>query len=328
MRERGVSAAAMEVSSHALALHRVDGIRYAVAAFTNLSQDHLDFHHDLEDYFAAKARLFTPALADRGVVNVSDPYGARLADAAGVPVVTVATDGPSATAEWRVADVDLGARGSRFRLRGPDVDVAVAVALPGAFNVANAALAVVSLVTAGVPVDAAATGVGSVTGVPGRMERIDRGQPFTAIVDYAHTPEAVATLLSTLRAVTPGRLIVVVGCGGDRDRAKRPGMGAAAAAGADVVLLTNDNPRSEDPMDILAAAAAGAESVPADRRAEVTVEPDRGRAIEQAVAQAAPGDTVVVAGKGHETGQDVGGVVTPFDDRIVLADAIAAVSAR
>jgi UDP-N-acetylmuramoyl-L-alanyl-D-glutamate--2,6-diaminopimelate ligase len=240
----------------------------------------------------------------------------------------VATDGSSTPAEWRVADVTLGARGSRFRLRGPDVDVAVAVALPGAFNVANAALAVVALVAAGVPVDAAVTGVGSVTGVPGRMERIDRGQPFTAIVDYAHTPEAVATLLSTLRAVTPGRLIVVVGCGGDRDRAKRPGMGAAAAAGADVVLLTNDNPRSEDPMDILAAAAAGAESVPADRRAEVTVEPDRGRAIEQAVAQAAPGDTVVVAGKGHETGQDVGGVVTPFDDRIVLADAIAAVSAR
>jgi UDP-N-acetylmuramoyl-L-alanyl-D-glutamate--2,6-diaminopimelate ligase len=325
MRERGVTAIAMEVSSHALALARVDGTRFAVSGFTNLSQDHLDFHADLEDYFAAKARLFTPELSRSGVVDVDDPYGARLAGSPRIPVSTLATATTGTRADWRVSDVALAADGSRFRLTGPDgAEVPVRVTLPGRFNVDNAALALAMLATAGVPLAAAADGLAALDGVPGRMERVDRGQPFTALVDYAHTPQAVETLLRTLRPVTPGRLVVVLGCGGDRDQGKRPLMGAAAARGADVAVLTSDNPRSEDPVTILDAVRAGAAGVPAVERADVLVEPDRRRAIERAVAMAEPGDTVVVAGKGHETGQEAGGHTVPFDDRLVLAAAIEA----
>ncbi len=324
MRERGVTAAAMEVSSHALAQGRVDGARFGVAAFTNLTQDHLDFHADMDDYFAAKARLFTPEHSAAGVVCVDDAYGERLATTAGVPVQTAsATDRP---ADWRATDVEAGPRGSAFRVLGPGgVDVAARVGLPGAYNVANALVAIATLAVAGVPVEAAVRGVGALPGVPGRMERVEAGQAALAVVDYAHTPDAVTTLLQTLRPLTPGRLVVVLGCGGDRDRGKRPLMGAAAARGADVAVLTSDNPRSEDPQAILDAVVAGAREVPGSH---VLVEADRRAAIEQAVEGLAPGDTLAVAGKGHEQGQEVAGEVRPFDDRVVLAEVLRAALLR
>jgi UDP-N-acetylmuramoyl-L-alanyl-D-glutamate--2,6-diaminopimelate ligase len=310
MRERGVTAVAMEVSSHALVLGRVDGLLFDVAAFTNLSQDHLDFHPTMADYEAAKAQLFTPARSRHGVVNCDDPAGRRIVHAGLIPMTTYGED-----ADWTAREVDLRADGSAFRLRGRDgADARVHVRLPGAFNVANAVCAVATLVAAGVPVEHAVRGIGELDGVPGRMERVDLGQPFLAVVDYAHTPEAVATLLAAVRQVTRGRVIVVLGCGGDRDRGKRPLMGRAAVDGADLAILTSDNPRSEDPLAILAEMSADAPGA--------LVEPDRRVAIELAVARAKPGDTVVVAGKGHETGQEAGGVVTHFDDREVLREAL------
>jgi UDP-N-acetylmuramoyl-L-alanyl-D-glutamate--2,6-diaminopimelate ligase len=310
MRERGVTAVAMEVSSHALVLGRVDGLLFDVAAFTNLSQDHLDFHPTMADYEAAKAQLFTPERSRHGVVNCDDAAGRRIVHAGHVPMTTYGED-----ADWTPREIDLRDDGSTFRLLGPaGVDLRVHVRLPGAFNVANAVCAIATLATAGVPVEHAVRGVGELPGVPGRMERIDAGQPFLAVVDYAHTPEAVATLLSAVRQVTRGRVIVVLGCGGDRDRGKRPLMGRAAVQGADLAILTSDNPRSEDPLAILAEMSA---DVPG-----AVIEPDRRAAIELAVARAAPGDTVVVAGKGHETGQEVDGVVTHFDDREVLREAM------
>ena len=312
MRERGVTAVAMEVSSHALALGRVDGVVFDVAAFTNLSQDHLDFHPDMASYEAAKALLFTPAHSRRGVVNVDDAAGRRIAAAGLVPTATYGEGG-----QWGARDVRLRADGSSFRLVGPGVDVPASVRLPGAFNVANAVGALATLVTAGVPVGAAVDGVAALAGVPGRMERVDAGQDFLAVVDYAHTPDAVTTLLRAVRAVTPGRVLVVLGCGGDRDRGKRPLMGRAAVDGADVAVLTSDNPRSEDPDEILRQMA-----VPG-----ALLEPDRRAAIATAVAQARPGDAVVVAGKGHETGQEADGVVTPFDDRDVLRELLTGVRA-
>jgi UDP-N-acetylmuramoyl-L-alanyl-D-glutamate--2,6-diaminopimelate ligase len=303
MLERQVTAVAMEVSSHALSFGRVDGVRFDVAAFTNLSQDHLDFHHDMEDYFRAKASLFEPSRTDVGVVNADDPYGRRLLADAQVPIVSFGADG-----DWVLHDVELRGDGSTFGLG----EVSASVRLPGGFNVSNAAAAVVSLVQAGVPVAVAVAGVAGLPGVPGRMERIDAGQAFAALVDYAHTPDAVATLLRSVRDVTPGRVIVVLGCGGDRDRGKRPLMGRAAVEGADIAILTSDNPRSEDPLAILA------EMAQPDARHEV----DRRAAIALAVSLARPGDAVVVAGKGHETGQDVGRVVLPFDDREVLREVL------
>jgi UDP-N-acetylmuramoyl-L-alanyl-D-glutamate--2,6-diaminopimelate ligase len=313
MRERGTTAVAMEVSSHALALGRVDGVRYDVAGFTNLSQDHLDFHGSMAEYEAAKASLFTPERARTGVVNVDDAAGRRIVRATAIPVVTFGED-----ADWSVREVDLRPDGSSFRLRGPDVDVRASVRLPGAFNTANALAALVCLVTAGVPVEAAVRGVADCPGVPGRMEPVDVGQPFLALVDYAHTPDAVSRLVAAARGLTSGRVVVVLGCGGDRDRAKRPLMGAAAAQ-ADVAVLTSDNPRSEDPLAILAEMAAGA---PGALR-----EPDRRAAIALAVSAAQPGDVVVVAGKGHETGQEADGVVTPFDDRDVLREVLGEMTA-
>ncbi|MGH8867131.1 MAG: UDP-N-acetylmuramoyl-L-alanyl-D-glutamate--2,6-diaminopimelate ligase [Actinomycetes bacterium] len=334
MRERGVTAAAMEVSSHALVLGRVGGLVYDVAAFTNLSQDHLDFHTDLEDYFAAKATMFTPEHARRAVVCVDDAYGRRLArevaetaesTGAGVPVTTVSTAG--ADADWRVSDPRPHPAGhTSFRLHGPGgVDLACTVGLPGTVNVANAAVALVILAVAGVDVEEGASGIAACTGVPGRMERVDAGQPFLAVVDYAHTTSAVETLLDSLRPQTKGRLVVVLGAGGDRDRAKRPFMGAAAARGSDVLVVTDDNPRTEDPAHIREAVLAGAHAVPPGERGEVLVVPGRREAIMEAVRRAGPDDTVVLAGKGHEQGQEVGDAVQPFDDRAVLREAIAEV---
>jgi UDP-N-acetylmuramoyl-L-alanyl-D-glutamate--2,6-diaminopimelate ligase len=321
MVERGVTAAAMEVSSHSLSLGRVGGTSFDVAVFTNLSQDHLDFHADLEDYFRAKASLFMPPVI--GVVNIDDKYGRRLAASALVPVTTFSAAGKD-EADWRAVDVRSGADGSTFRVIGPGgVEADISSGLAGVFNVANALGAVVALVEAGVGLEDAVAGIAACPGVPGRLERVPApGLDITAFVDYSHKPGAVEAVLRSLRPVTQQNLIIVLGCGGDRDRAKRPMMGAAAASLADVAILTSDNPRSEDPLAILAAMLDGVLSVPAEERARVIIEPDRAAAISQAVSLAAPGDVIVVAGKGHETGQYVAGAVLPFDDRQVTASAL------
>ena len=315
MRERGVTAVVMEVSSHALSLGRVDGVLFDTAVFTNLTQDHLDFHASMAEYEAAKAMLFTPARARRAVVNVGDPAGQRLANSATIAMTTYAA-AVGGAADVELADLELEAAGSSFRLTG-QVQAAMQVALPGAFNVTNATAALVALVVSGVDIAAAVAGIAALPGVPGRMERIDEGQPFLVLVDYAHTPDAVVTALAAVRAVTANKVIIVLGCGGDRDRAKRPLMGAAATTGADLVILTSDNPRSEDPqtiVDQMAAAAPGA-----------VIRLDRADAIAYAVAQAQPGDVVLVAGKGHESGQERAGAVTPFDDRDVVRQALRSV---
>lgn len=326
MVERGVGAVSMEVSSHALALHRVDGTRFAVVAFTNLSQDHLDFHGDLEDYFAAKARLFTPAFAPIGLANADDEHGRRLLASPHIDTLGLSLDG-AAGAAWRATDLAVGRGGCRFTAHGPEgLSVELSTRLSGRFNAANALTAFAMLVTGGVDPSLAAEGIAALRGVPGRLEPVDAGQPFTALVDYAHTPEAVATMLSTLRDTLPasGRLLVVLGCGGDRDAAKRPLMGAAAARLADVAILTSDNPRSEDPQGILDQVVGGAQSVAAEQRGEVLVQIDRAAAIGLAVSRAQPGDVLVVAGKGHEQGQEIAGVVHPFDDRTALRAELAA----
>jgi UDP-N-acetylmuramoyl-L-alanyl-D-glutamate--2,6-diaminopimelate ligase len=323
MAERRVSAAAMEVSSHALALGRVAGTSYDVALFTNLSQDHLDFHVSLDDYFAAKAQLFTPRYSRSGVVNIDDEHGRLLAREQLIPITTFSASGRHA-ADWRAVDVRAGADGSTFRVIGPGgVAADGSVSMPGPFNVANALGAIVALVEAGVSLAAAVAGVAACPGVPGRLDRIEAGQDFTVLVDYSHKPGAVEAVLTALRPVTQGNLTIVLGCGGDRDSAKRPLMGAAAAALADMAILTSDNPRSEDPLAILAEMLAGALTVPAKDRAHVIVEPDRGAAIGLAITGAGKGDVVLIAGKGHERGQYTGAAVVPFDDREVATQALA-----
>jgi UDP-N-acetylmuramoyl-L-alanyl-D-glutamate--2,6-diaminopimelate ligase len=320
MRERDVTDVAMEVSSHALAMDRASGIEFAVAGFTNLSQDHLDFHADMDDYFAAKARLFD-GRARRSVIVIDDEWGRRMAALAGSDAVTVSTTGDPA-ADWRAVDVrDTQSGGTAFAVRGrAELDTGCAV--PGRYNVANALLALAILSEAGVPADVAAPAIASAT-VPGRMERIEAGQPFLAVVDYSHKPAAVDGALRALRPLTTGRLIIVLGCGGDRDRGKRPHMGEIAARGADLLIVTDDNPRSEDPAVIRQAMLAGALAVPGSERGEVREIGDRAEAIAAAVGEARAGDTVLVAGKGHETGQEVAGTVHPFDDRVVLREVLA-----
>ena len=323
MAEHGAHSVTMEVSSHALVLGRVDGVRFDVAVFTNLGVDHLDFHGDLDAYFAAKASLFTPRRSRVGVVNVDDPYGRRLVAESTVPVSTYSVAG-AADADWRASQISAGSRGSTFSVAGPDgATVEAAVSMPGHFNVANALAAIAALVAARVPLDRAAAGVAACPGVPGRMESIDAGQDFAAIVDYAHTPDAVASVLATLRPVTAGRLLLVLGCGGDRDRSKRALMGEVGARGSDVFLVTDDNPRSEDPAEIRAAMLAGARTVPDPERAVVREVAGRERAIAEAVALAAAADVLLVAGRGHESKQEVAGEHRPLDDRAVVRQAIA-----
>lgn len=323
MAEQAVTAAAMEVSSHALTLGRVAGTYFDVAVFTNLSLDHLDFHETIDAYFAAKAALFTPGYARSGVVNIDDEHGRRLAADPQIPLTTYSAAGRQA-ADWRAADVRCGTDGSAFAVIGPGgVAADATVAMPGPFNVANALAAIVALVEAGEPIAAAVAGVAACPGVPGRMQRVDAGQDFTVLVDYSHKPGAVEAVLAALRPVTVGNLRIVLGCGGDRDRAKRPLMGAAAARFADVAIFTSDNPRSEDPLAILAEMLGGALTVPASDRAHVIVEPDRGVAIDLAIAGAAKGDVVLISGKGHEKGQYLASTVVAFDDREVAADALA-----
>ncbi|RFU83562.1 UDP-N-acetylmuramoyl-L-alanyl-D-glutamate--2,6-diaminopimelate ligase [Streptomyces triticagri] len=322
MRERGVESVAMEVSSHALVLGRVDACVFDVAVFNNLSPEHMEFHSDMEDYFQAKAQLFTPKRAKLGVVNFDDEYGRRLVKEATVPIVTFSAEGHP-DADWWAEDVEVGPMDSTFTAVGPDGQrIAAKSPLAGPFNVANTLAAIVALAVAGVDPQTAADGIASVAGVPGRLERVDEGQPYLAVVDYAHKTDAVESVLRALRKVTEGRVHIVLGCGGDRDLTKRGPMGAAAARLADTAVLTSDNPRSEDPLAILATMLAGAAEVPVHERGDVQVFEDRAAAIASAVFRAQPGDTVLVAGKGHEQGQDINGVVRPFDDRVVLREAI------
>ncbi|MEZ5092366.1 MAG: UDP-N-acetylmuramoyl-L-alanyl-D-glutamate--2,6-diaminopimelate ligase [Nocardioides sp.] len=318
MVEDGVAACAMEVSSHALVMGRVDGVVFDVAVFTNLGRDHLDFHDDLEDYYRAKASLFTIERARLGLVSVDDEHGQRLVLDASIPVRTLSLHNPGA--DWRAVDVVASATGSTFTVLGPDgLEVAAGCPLPGEFNVANTLAAVAACAEAGYDAARVAAGIAAGPGVPGRLERVDAGQDFLVVVDYAHKPDAIEALLGTLRPLTAGALIMVVGAGGDRDTGKRPLMGEAAARLADLVVVTDDNPRSEDPAAIRRAVLAGARGP-----AELVEVGDRRTAIRAALDRARPGDVVVVAGKGHETGQEVAGVVHPFDDRVVVTEELAA----
>ncbi|HEX9258310.1 MAG TPA: UDP-N-acetylmuramoyl-L-alanyl-D-glutamate--2,6-diaminopimelate ligase [Acidimicrobiales bacterium] len=302
----GDSAVAMEVSSHALAMHRVDGIHFSLAVFTNLGRDHLDFHGTVERYFAAKARLFSPDLAAAGVVNVDDTYGRLLFDAAEVPVTPFSLD--------EASGLVIGREQSSFRWRGRDV----VLPLTGRFNVSNALAAATAASVVGIDEDAIVRGLHAVVPVAGRFEPVATDRPFTVLVDYAHTPDALTEALHAAReAAGGGEVIVVFGCGGDRDQQKRPAMGAVAATLADVVVITSDNPRSEDPAAIIEAVTAG---IPPSSRARIVVEPDRRAAIGVALAAAGPGDVVLVAGKGHETYQEIYGQMHPFDDRVVVRE--------
>jgi UDP-N-acetylmuramoyl-L-alanyl-D-glutamate--2,6-diaminopimelate ligase len=315
MRERGITAGTMEVSSHALTLGRVDGVRFDVAGFTNLTQDHLEIHGDMESYYAAKASLFTKDKAELAVVNVDDPAGARLARETELDVVTVSPAGHPA--DWRASAIELTPSGVEFDADGPNgFHLRVSVGLPGEFNVANGLVATAMLRTVGIDGEAIARGLAKAT-VPGRMDRVPNDRGITAIVDYAHTPDAIERVLAAVRPLTAGRIIAVVGCGGDRDQVKRPLMGAAAAHGADLAVITDDNPRSEDPAAIRAAAVAGAKAAGG---AEVVEIGDRREAIRWALEATRRGDTVVVLGKGHEPGQEIAGVVHPFDDRQVVCE--------
>jgi UDP-N-acetylmuramoyl-L-alanyl-D-glutamate--2,6-diaminopimelate ligase len=330
MTERSVDDCVMEVSSHALALHRVDGVRYDLALFTNLSQDHLDFHPDMEDYFAAKASLFTPERSRRALICVDDAWGRRLASECTVPAVTIARAGGGTgvvESESAGADyvVEVG-EGAQFVLTGPGTTLRLRSALPGDFNVMNTAMAAVSLLLLGHPADEVSTAVLADPHVPGRMERVGQHGPGTplAVVDYAHTPDAVGAAIAALRPDTDGPLVVVLGAGGERDRGKRAAMGRAAAT-ADVVIVTDDNPRGEDPAVIRAAVLDGARAAGTGARIEEVA--GRRDAILRAVEIAAPAGysaTIAVVGKGHETGQEIHGVVHPFDDREELARALTA----
>jgi UDP-N-acetylmuramoyl-L-alanyl-D-glutamate--2,6-diaminopimelate ligase len=316
MVERGVQTCALEVSSHALVMGRVDGVVFDLAAFTNLGRDHLDFHGDVESYFEAKAGLFTSSRSRRAVVNVDDPYGRRLLERSEIATHTYSL---TTDADWTADALRADTWGTSFDVEGPDgLRVSTSVPLPGVFNVANALCALALLGELGVDVEAAAKGIATAPPVPGRMQKVERGQGFTVIVDYAHKPDAVTAVLQALRPVTERALIVVIGAGGDRDQGKRAMMGEIAGRLADVVVVTDDNPRSEDPAVIRAAIVAGTRS--AGSGARVLEIGDRRAAIRQALTSAADGDTVLIAGKGHEAGQEVAGRVLPFDDREVAAD--------
>jgi UDP-N-acetylmuramoyl-L-alanyl-D-glutamate--2,6-diaminopimelate ligase len=316
MLDAGDAACAMEVSSHALELGRADAVRFAAAVFTNLTQDHLDFHGSMEDYFVAKRRLFEtgPGIA---VVNVDDGYGRRLA----AEFTEAFTFGIDSEADYRARDLVLGAAGARYLVDTPEGEVAVESPLPGRFNVANVLGALAAVHGVGVDPNQAVAALPSASRVPGRFEPVDEGQAFGVLVDYAHTPDSLENVLRAARGLTAERVICVFGCGGDRDRGKRPEMGRIARELADTVIVTSDNPRSEDPEEIIREILAGTGS-------DVDWLVDRREAIERAVERAQPGDVVVIAGKGHEQGQEFeGGRKIPFDDVTVAREALRGVRA-
>ena len=316
MRDAGVSAASMEVSSHAIDLHRVDAVRFAAVAFTNLTQDHLDYHHTLEEYASVKRRLFTDFSARARIVNIDDPYGADLAAA----IPGVITAGRDAAAMVRAVAEDSSASGTRFTLVTPAGSASVDLPLAGAYNVSNALVAAGCALGIGIDLATVVAGLDAAPQVPGRFERVDVGQRFSVIVDYSHTPDSLEKALLAVKAVTIGRVIVVFGCGGDRDPAKRPLMGAAAARNADITIITSDNPRSEDPVGIILQVEDGLR----DSAGRHEVEVDRRHAIARAVELAEPGDTVLIAGKGHEDYQIFADQTIHFDDREVAREEIQA----
>ena len=317
MRGGGVGVVATEVSSHALEQRRVGGVVFDEVAFTNLSQDHLDYHGSMESYFESKATLFTPEHARRGWVNADDPWARRLLPS---PQIPTSTFGVGAEADVRATDVEVSVSGISFRLG----DRVVRSSLRGAFNVSNCLAAIAVARGVGVPDEAIVAGIADVREVPGRVEPIDEGQEFLVVVDYAHTPDSILGVLQAIRPLTTGRLIVVFGCGGDRDRAKRPLMGRAATSIADLTVLTTDNPRSEDPLEIIAEIEAGA----AEGGGEFMIEPDRRTSIIRALREAAPGDAVVIAGKGHETYQELADGTVDFDDREVAREELRSIGAQ
>jgi len=316
----GVGIVSMEVSSHAIDLHRVDGVRFAVAAFTNLSQDHLDYHRTMDEYFAVKSRLFSDMGAASRVVCIDDEAGERLAEQVGAEI----TVGRRAGAMITAADVDLGIVGSDFSLLTPAGGRRVRLPLAGDFNVSNALVAAGCALALGIPLDTVAAGLESAPQVPGRLERVDEGQAFSVLVDYAHTPDGLAKAIAAVRAVTPGRVITVFGCGGDRDPAKRPLMGEAAGTLSDAVVLTSDNPRSEDPVGIILQVEDGLRCTTATVHTEV----DRRTAIAFALSLAREGDAVLIAGKGHEDYQVFADRTIHFDDREVAREELRAVQGR
>jgi len=310
MLDAGDRSVALEASSHGSAYRRLDRVRFDALVFTNLSQDHLDLHGTMEEYFQAKRRLFTGVDPPPAAVNVGGEWGKRLAaELAAAHRAPLVTFGLDPDAEIRAEELELGATGSSFRAAG----IAIETPLSGRFNVENVLGAVAAGVLLGIDDEDIAGGVATVRGVPGRFERIDGDQPFTVLVDYAHTPDSLDTVLQAARELGDGRVIVVFGAGGDRDRGKRPLMGKVARDGADLAIVTSDNPRSEDPLAIIQDVLQGTGT-------DVEIDPDRRSAISRALSLASAGDVVVVAGKGHEQGQEIAGVVHPFDDRDVVRE--------
>lgn len=318
MRERHMRSVFMEVSSHAVSLNRIGGSHFDIAAFTNLSQDHLDFHADMDSYFAAKAELFTHKYADAAYINIDSPWAQKLLDIQQLPVVRISRHAKSA--DWYFEGIENGLRSTSIAIRGTGgILIETSTKLVGDFNLDNLLMAIAISVASGIdPIDIAAI-TPSLTGAEGRLEKVDLGQSFNALVDYAHSPDSVTSVLETLRNSTAGKVIAVLGCGGDRDRSKRPLMGAALLAGSDLAVFTSDNPRSEDPAQIISEMVSGL-----TLSSTSVIEIDRKRAIEIAVTAAEPGDVVVILGKGHESGQEIAGVKHNFDDRLVLAAAIEA----
>jgi UDP-N-acetylmuramoyl-L-alanyl-D-glutamate--2,6-diaminopimelate ligase len=318
MRERHMRNLVMEVSSHSLELKRMVGSHFTYVGFTNLTQDHLDFHGDMESYFHAKSTLFTQEYADLAFINIDDQYGRRLFEESAIPAMALSREERSAT--WHYTSITPISAGAEFTIRGRDgILIESRAQLHGGFNLDNLLLAVAIAYESGVdPLELAAV-IPGLKGAPGRLESISLGQNFTALVDYAHSPDAVSNVLSAVREFTPGKIVAVLGCGGDRDPGKRPLMGSALVEGSDIAIFTSDNPRSESPSKILGEMTQGL-----DIAAPSGIIEDRAAAISEAVALAKAGDTVIVLGKGHESGQEIAGVITPFDDRIQLAEAIEA----
>ena len=311
MRDAGVSSAVMEVSSHAIDLHRVDGVHFEVAAFTNLSKDHLHYHHTLEEYFSVKRRLFTEMDVAKRVINIADPLGAGMASEIEDAITVGAED-----ADLHARDVTLSAEGSRFVLVTPAGEAEVDLPLVAAFNVSNALVAAGCAHALEIPLASIVVGLEHAPQVPGRLERIASNQPFSVYVDYAHTPDSLEKAIGAVRGITGGRVLVVFGCGGDRDPEKRPLMGHAVAEGADHAIVTSDNPRSEDPIGIILQIEDGMREGPASYEVEI----DRRKAIAAAMCQAAPTDAVLIAGKGHEDYQIFADRTIHFDDREVARE--------
>lgn len=318
MSERHLRHLVMEVSSHAMVMKRMHGSHFSIVGFTNLTQDHLDFHHDMESYFAAKASLFTLEYADQAFINIDDPYGLRLFNQSPIPAVSLSRHDTKAT--WHYTSITPTSRGTSFSVRGSGgILIESSTPLRGDFNLDNLLLTLAIAVECGIdPLDCAAI-VPHLYGAPGRMEAIECGQDFAALVDYAHTPDAVSSVLATAREFTSGKVIALLGCGGDRDSSKRPLMGQALADGSSIAVFTSDNPRSEDPKKILEEMTS---TLVIAEPSKIIV--DRKAAIEYAVSLCQVGDTLLLLGKGHENGQEISGMKIDFDDRIVLAEVLEA----